>query len=145
MEPIRNAGTVFLFGAGHVSQQIARLTDMLGFKTVVIDDRPAFANQERFPEAEVVVIDTFQSLQELAINRDSYLVIVTRGHLHDSIVLEQVLPMDAVYIGMIGSKKKRDTLFKALEGKGFSPADLRRVYSPIGINIYAETPEGELR
>lgn len=141
VEPIRNTGIVYLFGAGHVSQQVARITDMVGFRTVVIDDRQAFANQERFPGGETVVIDTFQSLPELGINEDSYLVIVTRGHLHDSIVLEQVIHMDVAYIGMIGSKKKRDSLFKALEEKGCSPADIKRVYSPIGIDIYAETPE----
>jgi xanthine dehydrogenase accessory factor len=141
IEPIRATGVVYLFGGGHVSQQIARLTDMVGFKTVVLDDRPAFANTERFPQAEIVVVEQFQQLPELLINKDSYLVIVTRGHLHDSIVLEQVLQTDAAYIGMIGSKRKRDHLFKDLQIKGFSNKELRRVYSPIGIDIYAETPE----
>ncbi|HWR09028.1 XdhC family aldehyde oxidoreductase maturation factor [Sporomusa sp.] len=141
VEPIRSAGVVYLFGAGHVSQQIARLTDMAGFKTIVIDDRPAFANKERFPLAEIIVIDNFAHLPELAINSNSYLVIVTRGHLHDKIVLEQALQTEAAYIGMIGSKKKRDLLFSVLQAKGYSSADLIRVYSPIGINIEAETPE----
>ena len=76
------------------------------------------------------------------IDEDSYLVIVTRGHLHDKTVLEQVLPMDAAYIGMIGSKRKRDMIYRALkEEKGFTDEDLKRVYSPIGIEILAETPE----
>ncbi|HWR41708.1 XdhC family aldehyde oxidoreductase maturation factor [Sporomusa sp.] len=141
VEPIRTTGVVYLFGAGHVSQQIARLTDMVGFNTIVLDDRSTFANKERFPKAEIVVIDTFKPLPELVINKDSYLVIVTRGHLHDSIVLEQALRTTAGYIGMIGSKKKRDKLFQALEAQGFSKEDLKRVYSPIGIDIYAETPE----
>ncbi|WP_346353318.1 XdhC family aldehyde oxidoreductase maturation factor [Azotosporobacter soli] len=141
MEPIRPAGTVYLFGAGHVSQQVARLTSMVGFQTVVLDDRADFANQERFPEAEVRLIEEFEELPELGIGSDSYLVIVTRGHLHDGSVLEQALGTKAAYIGMIGSKKKRSALYGALEKKGFSAEQLNRVYSPIGIDIYAETPE----
>ena len=141
VEPIRTTGVVYLFGAGHVSQQIAKLTDMVGFVTVVIDDRPAFANRERFPQSEVMVVEHFECMPELAIDQDSYLVIVTRGHLHDQTVLEQALQTNAGYIGMIGSKKKRDNLFKSLQEKGVSSANLQRVYSPIGIDIYAETPE----
>lgn len=141
VEPIRTTGIVYLFGAGHVSQQIAKLTDMVGFVTVVIDDRPVFANKERFPQAEVIIVEDFECLPELAVSKDSYLVIVTRGHLHDRTVLEQALQTEAAYIGMIGSKKKRDHLFKALQEQGVSPAALKRVYSPIGIDIYAETPE----
>ena len=141
VEPIRTTGVVYLFGAGHVSQQIAKLTDMVGFITVVIDDRPAFANRERFPQSEVMVVEHFECMPELAIDQDSYLVIVTRGHLHDQTVLEQALQTNAGYIGMIGSKKKRDNLFKSLQEKGVSSANLQRVYSPIGIDIYAETPE----
>lgn len=141
VEPIRTTGIVYLFGAGHVSQQIARLTDMVGFVTVVIDDRPAFANKERFPQSDIMVVDNFECLSKLPINKDSYLVIVTRGHLHDRTVLEQALQTEAGYIGMIGSKKKRDHLFKALQAQGVSSAILQRVYSPIGIDISAETPE----
>ncbi|MFA6849255.1 MAG: XdhC family aldehyde oxidoreductase maturation factor [Selenomonadaceae bacterium] len=140
-EPIRNAGTVYLFGAGHVSQQVARLTNMVGFRTVIIDDRPEFANQKRFPEAEVLLIGDFKCLPEMFIDSDSYLVIVTRGHLNDGAVLEQTLLSGAVYIGMIGSKRKRDTLYKDMQQKGFCEEDLRRVHAPIGIEIYAETPE----
>ncbi|MBP2637628.1 MAG: xanthine dehydrogenase [Firmicutes bacterium] len=141
VEPIRTTGVVYLFGAGHVSQQIAKLTEMVGFVTVVLDDRPAFANKERFPQADILVVDNFNCMTSLAITPDSYIVIVTRGHLHDNIVLEQALTTQAGYIGMIGSKKKRDLLFKSLQEKGISPAALQRVYSPIGIDIYAETPE----
>ena len=141
VEPIRTPGVVYLFGAGHVSQQIARLTEMVGFITVVIDDRAAFANKERFPQAEIVVVDNFLCVPKLCINKDSYLVIVTRGHLHDSTVLTQAIETEATYIGMIGSKKKRDQLFNTLAAKGVSQATLQRIHSPIGIDILAETPE----
>lgn len=143
VEPIRNTGTVFIFGAGHVSQQIVPLAERVGFKTVVLDDRKEYANKERFPESEIILLSSFSKpLPPLDIDEDSYLVIVTRGHLHDKTVLEQVLPMDAAYIGMIGSKRKRDMIYRALkEEKGFTDEDLKRVYSPIGIEILAETPE----
>lgn len=141
VEPIRTIGVVYIFGAGHVSQQIAKLTDMVGFVTVVIDDRPVFANKERFPQSEIMVVDNYQCVPELPINQDSYLVIVTRGHLHDGIILEQALKTEACYIGMIGSRSKRDYLYRELQAKGVSAQSLQRVNSPIGINIFAETPE----
>ncbi len=141
VEPVRPASVVYLFGAGHVSQQIARLTDMVGFQTVVIDDRPAFASQDRFPQADIMVIDNFACLPALAVTPDSYLVIVTRGHLYDQTVLEQVLQTEAGYIGMIGSRRKRDLVFADLQAKGYKTADLQRVHAPIGIHIEAETPE----
>lgn len=141
VEPIRAADVVYLFGAGHVSAQIAALTDRVGFKTVVLDDRPDFANKERFPHADVIVVDCFEHLPELNINKNSYLVVVTRGHLYDSIVLEQIVRTGAAYIGMIGSKSKRDNLYQSLQKKGFSAAELNKVHSPIGIDIWAETPE----
>jgi xanthine dehydrogenase accessory factor len=135
VEPIRTTGVVYLFGAGHVSQQIAKLTDMVGFVTVVIDDRPTFANKDRFPQSEIMIVENFECMSKLAINQDSYLVIVTRGHLHDRVVLEQALQTRAGYIGMIGSKNKRDHLFTALQEKGVSTANLQRVYSPIGLTF----------
>lgn len=143
IEPIRNTGTVFIFGAGHVAQQIAPLAERVGFKTVVLDDRKEYANKERFPESEVILLSSFsEPLPPLDIDEDSYLVIVTRGHLHDKTVLEQVLPKDVAYIGMIGSKRKRNMIYQALkEEKGFTDEDFKRVYSPIGIDILAETPE----
>lgn len=140
-EPIRNAGTVYLFGAGHVSQQVARLTNMVGFRTVIIDDRPEFANRERFPESDILLIDDFKCLPKMFIDSESYVVIVTRGHLNDGAVLEQTLLSNAAYIGMIGSKRKRDTLYQDMQQKGFCEEALRQVHAPIGIEIYAETPE----
>ena len=84
VEPLRPAGTVYIFGAGHVSQRIAPLSASVGFRTVVFDDRAEYANRERFIEpTEVMVIDSFRKLPELAIDENSYLVIVTRGHLYD--------------------------------------------------------------
>lgn len=143
VEPIRPAGTVYIFGAGHVSQKIAPLSENVGFNTVVIDDRAEYASRGRFPEAaEVKVIPDFQKcVPALGIDQDSYLVIVTRGHLHDKNVLEQALHTRAGYIGMIGSRTKRDKIYQALREQGFGEGDIGRVYSPIGMKIGAETPE----
>jgi xanthine dehydrogenase accessory factor len=142
MEPLRAGGTVYIFGAGHVSQKIAPLSESVGFKTIVLDDRADFANRERFPEpVETRVIDSFKQLPDLGIDADSYLVIVTRGHLFDKHVLEQVLRSGAAYVGMIGSRSKRDLIYKEMMEHGFKQEELARVYCPIGTDIGAETPE----
>ncbi|NVN92512.1 MAG: XdhC family protein [Desulfuromonadales bacterium] len=142
VEPLRQGGTLYLFGAGHVSQKIAPLAESVGFRTVVMDDRADYANRERFPEPiEIWVIDSFKNLPTLEIDSDSYLVIVTRGHLFDKDVLEQVLRSNAGYIGMIGSRGKRDLVYAEIVSHGFTQEELERVYSPIGTNIGAETPE----
>jgi xanthine dehydrogenase accessory factor len=142
VEPIRREETAYIFGAGHVSQKIAPLCESVGFRTVVLDDRPEYANRARFSHpTELVVLKTFAPLPTLPVDEDSYLVIVTRGHLHDKTVLEQVLPMKAGYIGMIGSRRKRDTVYQALVEQGCRKEDLARVYAPIGVDILAETPE----
>ena len=122
VEPSFVPGTVYLFGAGHVSQQVAPLAKLVDFRTVVLDDRPEFANRERFPLSEEVrVLPSFHdSLTALDMEEDCYIVIVTRGHLHDKTVLEQALKTDARYIGMIGSRNKRDRIFRELEAQGFT-------------------------
>jgi xanthine dehydrogenase accessory factor len=143
VESLGHEGTVYIFGAGHVSQQLAPLAKGVGFRTVVLDDRREFANRLRFPDAdELIVLDSWQrALDGLEINQDSYLVLVTRGHTHDQTVLGQALATAAGYIGMIGSRRKRDAIYAALGQEGFSRQDLDRVFSPIGIAIRAETPE----
>jgi len=142
VEPLRQGGTVYIFGAGHVSQKIAPLSASVGFRTIVMDDRSDYANAGRFPEPiGIRVIDSFKKLPELDIDGDSYLVIVTRGHLFDKDVLEQVLRSKAAYIGMIGSRGKRDLIYGEMMSHGFTKQELERVYSPIGTKIGAETPE----
>jgi xanthine dehydrogenase accessory factor len=133
--------TAYLFGAGHVSQKVATLAEMADFRVVVLDDRAEFANRERFPAAaEVVVLDSFdRCFSGLEIDNDSYVVIVTRGHLHDGTVLAQSLGTKARYIGMMGSKRKRDELFKTFVKDGFDEEELKRIHCPIGLEIKAET------
>ncbi len=135
--------TVYLFGAGHVSREVAVLARRVGFGIIVLDDRVEFASRERFPDADgVTVLETFESaFRDLPVDGNGFIVILTRGHAHDKTVLAGALRTDARYIGMIGSKRKRAAIYAALEDEGFTRADLDRVYSPIGIAIGAETPE----
>ncbi|MGD0917389.1 MAG: XdhC family protein, partial [Thermodesulfobacteriota bacterium] len=142
LEPIFSEPTVYIFGAGHVSQQLAPLAKGVHFKVVVIDDREIFANRERFPEADDVIVSEFEKcFDQLNIDDSSYVVIVTRGHLYDGLVLEQAVRTDAHYIGMIGSKKKIRTLYQNLMEKGVSREKLNKVHAPIGLEINSETPE----
>ncbi len=141
--PIGTDGTAYIFGAGHCGQKLAHILYTVGFVTVVIDDRDAFANKTRIPEAdELIVPESIEKpFDTIEFGSDSYIVIVTRGHMHDEIVLKRALRTNAGYIGMIGSKKKRETIFSHLLDDGYTQEDINRVYSPIGIDIGAETPE----
>jgi xanthine dehydrogenase accessory factor len=143
VEPGFVGDTVYLFGAGHVSQKLASLTEMTNFRTVVLDDRAEFASRSRFEHADDIrALDSFDNaFSGLEINNDSYIVILTRGHTHDKTVLAQALKTKAGYIGMIGSHRKRDAIYKKLLVEGFSVKDFNRVHSPIGLEIKAETPE----
>jgi xanthine dehydrogenase accessory factor len=143
VEPLCHEGTVFIFGAGHISRKLAPLTKLVGFRTVILDDRDNFANRERFPEADQIVVPPgFESaIRGLDIDEDSYLVLVTRGHLYDRVLLGEALKTKAGYIGMIGSRRKRDAIYAALTKEGFTLSDFERVNSPIGLDIGAETPE----
>jgi xanthine dehydrogenase accessory factor len=143
VEPVNISGTLYIFGAGHVSRSLANFTQAVGFWTVVVDDRPEFANRQRFPCADQIIVpgSFTAALDGIEIDEDSYIVIVTRGHLHDQTVLAQALKTPAAYIGMIGSRRKCELIFQDLLKNGFTPEDIRRVYAPIGLPIEAETPE----
>lgn len=143
VEPLEIGGTAYIFGAGHVSRSLAEFTKAVGFWTVVLDDRAEYASTRRFPAAdELVVIDSFDdALRCINVDRDSFIVIVTRGHLHDQTVLAQALKTGAGYIGMIGSRRKCALIFQALLKEGFTQEDIQRVHAPIGLPIEAETPE----
>jgi xanthine dehydrogenase accessory factor len=133
---------VYLFGAGHVAQEVAELTVKAGFRTVVLDDRAKFANPDRFPTADdIIVLESFENaFHGLELDRKSHVVIVTRGHRHEKGLLRQALATPAGYIGVIGSIRKRDALFREMSAEGFSIDDLLRIYCPIGVNVLAESP-----
>jgi xanthine dehydrogenase accessory factor len=142
VEPILPEPCLLIFGAGHISLFLAKMGKMVGFRVVVVDDRPEFANRERFPEADEVIAQDFPAaFQQLAANRTSYIAIVTRGHLQDETVLEWAVRTDAAYIGMIGSRKKNQAVFSNLRERGVPEKKLKEVHAPIGLNINAKTPE----
>jgi len=140
VESLVSPRVVYLAGAGHVALATAHLASFTGFEVVVMDDRAEFASNDRFPQAQkVFVVESYdKGLKGLSSN--DYVVIVTRGHIHDRDVLAQALKTKAGYIGMIGSRRKRDVIYEDLRKAGFSDLDLKRVHSPIGISIGADTP-----
>lgn len=131
-----------IFGAGHVAQPTAQLGTMMGFAVTVIDDRDEFANSSRFPTSKVIVCPSYdEAFAELYITSQSYIAIMTRGHLHDGTVLKQALDTPARYIGMIGSSRKRDALYDELRKDGVQNEAIARCHCPIGLTIKAQTPE----
>jgi xanthine dehydrogenase accessory factor len=143
VEPSFVPATLYLFGAGHVCQPTAALAHMVGFNTVILDDREEFANRRRFPTATSIhVVDSYEGcMNNLDIDNHSYLVIISRGHRHDQTLLRQALNTGAGYIGMIGSRGKRDKIYHNLLDEGVLQENLNKVHAPIGMAIKAETPE----
>lgn len=142
LESIGPQATVYIFGAGHLASELAPLAKRVHFQVVVVDDRPFFANVERFPEADdVLAIPLESAFQTLPVDEDSLVVIVTRGHIHDGVVLEQALASSAPYIGMIGSRAKIRAVYEELEGRGVPREQLEKVHAPIGLDIKARLPE----
>jgi xanthine dehydrogenase accessory factor len=142
IEPVVPPDTVYLLGAGHVSVEVAWLAHRLGFRTIVIDDRPDFASKERFPMADALSVcpDFEEVFAGFTPGEDSFIVIVTRGHRFDKKVLAQALASKAGYIGMIGSARKKDTIYHGLMDDGVDPSEFERVHCPVGLDIEAETP-----
>ncbi len=143
LEEILPKHTAIIFGAGHVGLALEPLLRHVGFSTTVVDDRLEYANRERFDKADrIELIKSFnKAFEDIETDENSYIVIMTRGHSYDYIVLRQALEKKAAYIGMIGSKIKVADTMKKLKEDGFTQEELDRIYSPIGIQIYGETPE----
>lgn len=143
VETFFNNENVCIIGGGHIGKVLAELCKLVGFYVTVVDDREEFANAQRFNMVEeVIVIPAFENIEDyVKINQYSFVVIVTRGHSDDKDVLAQMLQTEAKYIGMIGSKNKRNHVYQGLLDEGFGFSDLERVHSPIGLNIFADTPE----
>ncbi len=141
VEPILPQPVVLIFGGGHVSMAVANAAHAVGFAVSVIDDREAFGNAERFPMAQQIFTSYDEALQTLRPNGSSYLVIVTRGHKEDMRVLAWAVRTAARYVGMIGSKRKVLSVYKALEKEGYRKEEFERVFAPMGLDIGALSPE----
>jgi xanthine dehydrogenase accessory factor len=141
VEPILPQPLVYLFGGGHVSIAVAKAAHTAGFAIAVVDDREAFANRERFPMAQEIYTSFEDAFEQLQPNPSSYLVIVTRGHKEDMRVLAWAVRTQARYIGMIGSRRKVLSVYKALEKEGYRSDEFERVFAPMGLEIGALSPE----
>ena len=141
VEPILPQPVLYLFGGGHVSTAVARAASAAGFAVGIVDDREAFANAQRFPMAQEVYVSYAEAFEKIKPNASTYLVIVTRGHKDDMSVLAWAARTEARYVGMIGSKRKVLSVYKALEKEGYRPEEFARVYAPMGLEIGALSPE----
>ena len=141
-EQILFSGFVYIFGGGHVSQELVPVLSHLDFRCIVFDDRQEFATRELFPDATDVKLVRLDDIKEMEqVGSDDYIIIMTRGHSFDLAVEEQALRTPAQYIGAIGSAHKKAAVEKNILEHGFTRRDLDRVTSPIGLlNIKAETP-----
>lgn len=142
-EVFKREHRLIVFGAGHVGYHLCYFASKVGFNTIVVDDRPYFANKEKFGDDIQVICNTFENAFEiLDIHEEDYVVIVTRGHKHDKFCLEKILSLDELnYIGMIGSKRRVKIMKEELIEEGYSKEKIENIYSPIGLNIGAVTPE----
>ncbi|MGA2134212.1 MAG: XdhC/CoxI family protein [Bryobacteraceae bacterium] len=142
VEPVLPVPGAFIFGAGHISKSISKIANLAGFRTTIVDNREAFANRERFPEADEIHAAEYEEVfGKLPVNETSYLIIVTRGHRDDMRVLQWAVSTNARYIAMIGSKRKVISVIKELEKEGIAAQSLERVYAPMGLEIGAVSPE----
>lgn len=133
---------LIVVGAGHIAVPLVKIAKVLDFHVTVIDDRLLYANRERFPDAdEVVVGDMAQMLKEMAITPSCYIVLITRGHAFDEPCLRVIIGSRAKYIGMIGSRRRIKACFQRFrDEEKISEELLERVYAPIGLDIATETP-----
>lgn len=141
-EPFVPEPRLIILGGGHIALPLCEFAAKCGFRVIVVDDRPSFANKARFPLAADVVCDGFdRAIDALALDRFSFVVVITRGHRHDADCLRRTLERDVAYVGMIGSARRVGIVLDGLLEEGFTKDRLARVCSPIGLKIGAVTPE----
>ena len=142
IEPPTTVVQLLILGAGHIARPLATMAKIVGYEVTVVDDRPSFANTARFSTADSVICNDFEhAIEAININPQTFVVIITRGHRYDKVCLRKVINHPAGYIGMIGSRKRVKALITELEEEGVSSDLLKKMYSPIGLKIGAETPE----
>jgi len=142
IEPLEGTPDLAILGAGHVARPLCALAAVAGFKVSVLDDRERYATAARFPEAERVLVSSFDDAAEaLRITPRSFVMVVTRGHRGDATAIASCLPRQPRFLGLLGSRAKMVHVFADLAERGFSSDDLARVETPVGVEIGAETPE----
>lgn len=144
-EPVLPQERLIVLGGGHIALPVCEFAAKCGFNVCVVDDRPSFANTARFPLAQQVLCESFETaIEKLEVTAFDYVVVITRGHKHDADCLRALLPGQApAYLGMIGSRRRVKGLLEMLKEEGFDEARLAGICTPIGLNIGAVTP-GEI-
>jgi xanthine dehydrogenase accessory factor len=133
---------LLIVGAGHIAVPLAHYAKIVGFEVVVVDDRDKYANRERFPDADrVIAADFGETLYDFPITPATYVVIITRAHTYDEESLRLILHKPWAYLGMIGSRRRVQTVLRTLVAEGLDPERLHEVRAPIGLDIGSETPE----
>ncbi|MDE2862318.1 MAG: XdhC family protein [Chloroflexota bacterium] len=141
-EPLRPPDRLVIVGAGHVAVPICQIGQASGFEITVIDDRSDYANRERFPQAEQILVgDMAECLAGLSVDASTYIVLVTRAHAFDERALQQLVGCAAPYIGMIGSRRRVLIVYRNLVESGIPVERLGNIYAPIGLDIGSRTPE----
>lgn len=140
MERIEPKRRVVISGAGHIGYYLHRILTLLDYKMIIIDPRPELNNSQRFPGADNHVHDFEDGLGSLELDERDSVVLVGPGHEQDWKMLPSVLKSNAGYIGMIGSKRKIREVFDKLRAAGFGGDDIKKIYSPIGLEIGSESP-----
>ncbi len=137
--PLFATDRVFILGAGTVSAELEKVARMVGFETVAVDYDPEYLNAERFPQSERVLIDSFEDIPDLGIGPDSYVCVLTRGHMYDPEALVYAISTGAGYVGMMGCAEKNERVFSLLEAAGHDRAALEATHTPIGLKFGAKS------
>ena len=139
IDVVKNDKNLVIIGGGHIGNHLYNISLELSFNVTVVDERIEFANNERFPNAEVIFGEYGKVLKNLDV-KDSYIVITTKGHTSDYEALEQVVGKEYKYLGLIGSKRKINTLMKDAVKDGLNVVNNKRLFSPIGLDIAKNDP-----
>jgi xanthine dehydrogenase accessory factor len=142
IEPVLLEPHLLILGAGHVGKALTKLARFTGFRVTVIDDRAEYANRESIPDANDLYVREFEkAFDDTTVQKDAFIVVATRGHNHDLDAVKAALKTEAGYVGLLGSRRKKGLLFKALQESGFGQKDIDRIIIPVGIDIGSTTPE----
>ena len=142
IEPVNVPPLLYIFGAGHVALPLARMANQVGFAFIIVEDRGEFATRDRFPDAqEILVGKPDEMARQIPFSENDYIAIVSRSHEIDYQVLHAVIHKPFRYLGLIGSKTKRQQIFSRLREEGVTAELINKIHTPIGLDIHAESPE----